>query len=334
MEISGETPVGEIKHRHDQKPVFHDKPCNTASRRRVKLLILKRQRTSTVVKTATSQSSGPLRNDVGADEAFTLIELLVVIAIIAILAAMLLPVVGRSKDKALDANCISNLKQWGITWRVYADENNDSFMDSYVSGAPTSFPRGAWVLALTDGYAKKPALLLCPKATSRRGPGDRETRTMPDDPNAVQYGGPATAYDFPVNDPTNPSRLLIASYGLNCWVYNPKTNNIQGRDASFHWRKYGTATQASITPLFLDAMWRGGGPYFNDIPPAFNGEWMGANAEMHHFAIKRHGEGVNILYFDSSVRNTRAKELWSLPWSKGYDVNAAAQAVGFPDWMN
>ena len=85
-------------------------------------------------------------------------------------------------------------------------------------------------------------------------------------------------------------------------------------------------TQPSVTPLFLDAMWRGGGPFYNDIPPAFNGEWMGAGAEMHHFAIERHGKGVNILYFDSSVRNTRAKDLWSLPWSKGYDVNAAAPA--------
>jgi prepilin-type N-terminal cleavage/methylation domain-containing protein/prepilin-type processing-associated H-X9-DG protein len=283
-----------------------------------------------VMKTANSQSSDQRENDFRAAEAFTLIELLVVIAIIAILAAMLLPALSRAKDKARATVCISNLQQWGITWRLYADENQDSFM----VGTKVNWARGAWVVALADSYAKKPDLLLCPKATDRRGPGDSEVHTALDDPNAVEYGGPTTAYDFPTNDPVVPSQLLIASYGINCWVYNPNTNNIQGRDASFHWRKYGAALQPSDTPLFLDSMWRGGGPFYNDIPPAFNGEWMGANAEMHHFAMKRHGNGVNILYFDSSVRNTRAKDLWSLPWSKGYDVNAAAQAVGFPDWMN
>ncbi len=125
---------------------------------------------------------------------FTLIELLVVIAVIAILAAILLPVMDKAKVRGQGIQCVSNMRQLTLAWQVYADENNGHYAPNASTPAPCGEDAGnpSWVAgvmstsASTDntntallvgqayeqfasigGYVKNPGVYHCPGDNSQ-----------------------------------------------------------------------------------------------------------------------------------------------------------------------
>lgn len=101
----------------------------------------------------------------GGRRGFTLIELLVVIAIIAILAALLFPVFAAARERARITTCASNLRQLGMSSRMYSQDNDEQlYRDTLLYN-----PHRGLVLAWTP-YLRNDRVFYCPSASSSDSP--------------------------------------------------------------------------------------------------------------------------------------------------------------------
>jgi prepilin-type N-terminal cleavage/methylation domain-containing protein/prepilin-type processing-associated H-X9-DG protein len=241
---------------------------------------------------------------------FTLIELRVVIAILALLMAILMPSLQRVRKQAKNVLCQSNLKQWGLVWAMYG-EDNDARFPVYLAGD--------WMTRLTEYYSNTEALLYCAMTTK------------------TQQEGAPPRYAV-IGTPDDPK----GSYALNEWVYDSDHTG-GGRSLDDYWRSTAHRGPNNI-PVMGDAATRPDGqPYPTDQPPTYEGEprtgvGTGGN-EMRIFCIDRHRGAVNILFMDWSARPVGLKELWTLKWHRNFDTNGPWTRAGlvmpddWPRWM-
>jgi prepilin-type N-terminal cleavage/methylation domain-containing protein len=247
---------------------------------------------------------------------FTLIELLVVIAIIAILAAMLLPVLSRAKGKAKGISCLSNLRQLGIAQSMYAAEFGISFQ--YTANC------NLWMAQLLSYHAQVEAVRVCPVAPN---PTTRTVESV-----MYTYGAGDMMWKWAPY-----STIYEGSYALNGWLYtgNYSVDNLAATPNSWKYSSESSILQPASTPLFGDAMWVDGWPQESEGPA--RDLYLGSeNTYMGRFTLARHGTlnpasaprniwrptdvvgAINVVLCDGHAEAAKLNTLWTLNWHKGW----------------
>jgi len=257
---------------------------------------------------------------------FTLIELLVVISIIALLMSILMPALNKAKKHAQAALCKENLHQWALIWKFYVDEYEDEGAGKKKGYFGNRDALNDWPMQIWESYWKHEdpktlrEMLLCPAAKKTVDEGGRNPYMAWYDPGWQSDWENDYGCDWPV----------VSSYVINLWISN-NTGATKGVQDGFWKTPY--ARYASYAPIILCGQWKDADPLPVDDPPQHeNDMWTPGAQEIRRACIKRHGDYVNALFMDWTVRRVGLKELWEIWWHKQWPQDRVL--AGEPDWAS
>jgi len=254
-------------------------------------------------------------------QAFTLIELLVVIDIIALLMAILVPSLQRVKRQAKAVACQSNLRQWGLYFYMYT-ENNDQMFFNYPDVDPLPYAQ-RWLVVMWPYWRDCNDLLFCPIATKHMGPTTR--------------GGKLSAWCY---DNSPPTAYDAGSYGLNWQIMDARgvamTQEHWEIIAPRFWRTCIVKNPQNV-PVLGDCAYGEATMYPQSPPPEYDDATMYNSSTW--FCINRHDGYVNCAFLDFHVRKVGLKELWTLKWHREFNTAGpwtkagGVQCEDWPQWM-